>query len=293
MTSLTSSVRNAHQDFMSGLRGHDDGRRNGKRLVDQNGIPLVWSEHAEDYVPNLLSDEAVKYANSLDSETIEHTIKSLQDCWQFDGVLYRGQVGIAELSKELLLNGKSRTQDSWVDHYKQAKPKGEFHIGDMPLHHAIFTALLNQKDKPESTEAREFIRAQMRSKWLMTSTRIVYQPKGKDKVIHGFGTSEEYLLEEDIVNPNRLLGSADSKALEAILGSGDLAKVKEVYNYINRTNAYIWGVNSKPDSVIEMVAGFNANSGRANLNCDGSPANANPALGVRFVAQKNFRGQKK
>jgi hypothetical protein len=209
-------------------------------------------------------------------------INSNQDFWTISGVNYRNGIYDVDLAKSLLNSGKSNNQEDWADYSEIARMSGDFHVGDMPLYHAVFTSLFNQKDKPESEEARAFIQKQMREKYLMTLTRIAYQPKGKDKVIHNFGTTQKYELEEKIVGKDRIIESGDNLALTVLLGDSDIDRIKSVYNWINWTDTYIYRLNSKPSSVDESVAGFVANSDGADLSCYWGPADSGSSLGVRL-----------
>jgi hypothetical protein len=225
-------------------------------------------------------------------QTNPANFQNLGDYWRVQ-VNYRNGICTADLSKSLLDNGNAKTQEQWAEYRKIAEPKGEFYTGDMPLYHAIFTALFKQKDRPESEEARVIIQKQMRKKWLMTLTRIAYQPNGKDKIIHNFGTNQKYELDEKIVGPDRILEFGDGSALTALLGDGNINQIKSIYNWINGTDTYLWRINSKPKSVDERVARFRANSNWASLNCGGLPAVSDASLGVRLASPVGRAGAPK
>ena len=208
-------------------------------------------------------------------------IQSTKDYWQIPEVEYKGETSIYDLAKTLLDNGNAKTQDKWAEHRKIAEPKGYFYLADMPLYHAIFTAAFKQPNSNQKEEIRRFIQEQIRSKYPITLTRIQYTPKGKDKIIHNFGTNEQYDLEEYIAGPDRKIESEDRNALNALLGTDNINEINEVYNWINNKPIYIWRVNEKPEQIEERVAGFIANSDRFNLNCSGSPQGSYEGLGVR------------
>ena len=209
-------------------------------------------------------------------------IHSIDDYWRIEGVNYKGKIKTINLAQQLLPN---MTQDKHAEYREQAISKGEFYTGDMPLYHAVFTALFNQKDKPESEQARQFIKKSMREKWLMTLTRIAYQPRGKDKIIHNYNTKDEYSLEENIVGEDRFIEDADRSALKALLGTDNIQEIKNIYNWINETDTYIWRINSKPNKVDERVARFGADSDRADLDCYRYPDGRYPSLGVFTCAE--------
>ena len=243
------------------------------------------------------SKKPAKKGNPLN---IPANINSTADYWNIEGVNYKNKFYSVQLAKSLLDNGNAKTQAQWAEYSVLAKQNGSFYTGDMPLYHAVFTSLFKQKDnsksKKEIEEARAFIQKQMREKYLMTLTRIPYQPIGKDKIIHNYRTNEEYELNEDIVGPDREIITGDKKALTAILGTDDIDEIKSVYKWINQTPAWIWRVNSKPKNINERVAWFVAGTGRAVLNCDRVPDYSDASLGVRVVVRpkgdaKNSAGQ--
>ena len=210
-------------------------------------------------------------------------IAGAADFWRINNVFYRNVNCTIDLAKVLLDNGSSKTQSKWIEYSRQAKAKGDFYVGDMPLYHAVFTALSKTQSK-DAEEAKEFIRSQMRSKWLMTLTRIKYMPKEKDEAIHNFGMDDEYTLKGVIVGQNGFIESGDSDCLEALLGTGNISEINKVYQWLNGTNVHIWRLNSKPKNIDERVAGFNAYSGRADHDCDEVPGYSVSSLGVRKVA---------
>ncbi len=236
----------------------------------------------------LAKSEKTNKTPKNENKNSDINIQSIDDYWQIQGVNYMNEIKTINLAQQLLPN---MTQDKHAEYREQAISKGEFYTGDMPLYHAVFTALFNQKDKPESEQARQFIKKSMREKWLMTLTRIAYQPRGKDKIIHNYNTKDEYSLEENIVGEDRFIEDADRSALKALLGTDNIQEIKDIYNWINGTDTYIWRINSKPNKVDERITRFDAVSDRADLDCDWDPAYRDPSLGVCVMreahSQKN------
>ncbi len=204
--------------------------------------------------------------------------------WEIQGVEYKNKIHTVNLLKSLLDQGSLKTQEDWAQYSIQAKAKGEFCTGDMPLQHALFTALYYQKDNPELEQAREFIKENMRNRWLTTLTRIVYQPTRKDKIIHNFQMPDQYELKENIVGKDRKIISDDKPSLKALLGTDNINQIKQVYNWINQTPTWIWRLNSKPGSIDERVAWFSALSDGAGLVCDRRPQGSDASLGVFVCA---------
>ncbi len=230
----------------------------------------------------LAKSEKTNKTPKNENKNSDINIQSIDDYWQIQGVNYMNEIKTINLAQQLLPN---MTQDKHAEYREQAISKGEFYTGDMPLYHAVFTALFNQKDKPESEQARQFIKKSMREKWLMTLTRIAYQPRGKDKIIHNYNTKDEYSLEENIVGEDRFIEDADRSALKALLGTDNIQEIKDIYNWINGTDTYIWRINSKPNKVDERVTRFDAGSGRADLACGRGPDGGDPSLGVFTCAE--------
>ena len=232
-----------------------------------------------------LNKEAEKEKSAQSAPKTQAGTQTSLDSWRISGVNYKGKLCDVDLAKTLLDNGNTKTQDEWGEYYKSAKQTGDFYTGDMHLYHAVFASLFNQKDKLESGEARAFIQKSMREKDLMTLTRIAYQPKGKDKIIHNYNTADQYEISEDIVGKDRAIIGGDSNTLTALLGDGDINKIKSIYNWINQTDTFIWRLNSKPKSINERVVRFLASSGRAGLGCSGNPSSRDSSLGVCLCAE--------
>ena len=224
--------------------------------------------------------------------TAHGNVTSLAEHWEIPNVEYRNGIYTVNLAKSLLENGNAKTQSDWIEYSKEAIQRSDFYVGDMALQYAMFKALSMQSN-PESLEARDFIKKQMREKWLTSTTRLKYNSKGKDEVVHNYGMPNELKLEVELVGPDRFVEASDSSLLEVLLLDKDVKRVNDVFNFINGTNAYIWRLNSKPKKTDERVAGFGAGSVRAGLFCNWSPGNAGSSLGVFAVLDGEARGQKK
>ena len=212
-------------------------------------------------------------------------IPNAGDFWTIPNVNYRNGIFTVEFSKSLLDSGNAKTQDDWAAYSEQARKSNGFYTGDMPLYHSLFDALHSQKDNPQSEEARQFIQESIKEKYISTLTIIQYQPKGKDKIIHDYKTSDQYSIDEVIVGEDRFMKKADDKALIALTGFKS-EKLNEIYQWINGTNGYIWRLNSKPVKVDERVARFYAFSDWVVLGCDRDPDVLCRSFGVR-LARKN------
>ena len=109
---------------------------------------------------------------------IEHTLAETKqaeipasDFWTIPNVSYRGNASPWDLFKKLL---PSRTQQQHAEH-RNSVQEVESVTADMPLYHAIFNALFEQKDALEFAEsARKFIQGAIRQRFPNTLTRIAY-----------------------------------------------------------------------------------------------------------------------
>jgi len=218
-------------------------------------------------------------------------ISTIGDYWKVSGVNYRNGVHTLDLAKTLLENGTAKTQNDWASYSESALAQNEFRTPDYPLFYGLVKALYSAKD--DSTKAQEveevknFLKDTSRARWLMTLTRIAYQPSGEDIITHNFGTREKYEEKTDFVGLDGLLtDKATPASCKALLGSDNVQEISNVFQWLNGTNTYIWRVNSRPNQLIERVARFGAGSGRAALNCDRNPSYSDESLGVRAASPK-------
>lgn len=212
--------------------------------------------------------------------------------WTIDNVPYRGSVYTVDLLKELAHGGVTHTQDEWAEHYKVTKDENGFHAPDYPILYGVFKALRTSKDDPTQSamveEARTFLQNTARAKWLMTLSRIKYKPSGLDTVIHNYGTTDQHSTDTDFIGKDEYLkDTSNATPYRVLLQTGEsVEEIDKVFQWLNKTGAYLWRVNNKPSAEQDRVAGFDAYSGRAGLGCGGDPQVSNSALGVR-LAQKN------
>lgn len=234
----------------------------------------------------------------LEKEPETHThsnigVEGNNDFWRIAGVQYRGGIHTVDLMKKLLKDGASNTQTDWASHYETARQNGEFHTPDYPLFYGALRALYSARDDGTQAEeiekARAFLKSNARARWLMTLTRIKYQPSGLDEVIHNFGTNDQYGGSVDFIGPDEWLkNTSNSEPYQVLLGTqDDIEQINAVYKWLNETDVRIWRLNSKPDSTSERVAGFFAGSGGAGLGCVGVPSDSSVSLGVREARAKN------
>jgi len=208
------------------------------------------------------------------------------DFWTIPGVNYRGNVVDVQLLKNYLDNGNAKTQDDWARYSEQARAKGEFYLPDYPLFFATLERAYALKTDATIEEMRKKVQKLSRAKWLMTTTRIKYANKGKDKIVHNYGMSDPQKLEEPFVGADGTIPSGSPETLyQKLLGTqSSVANINSVFKWLNGTDAYMYRVNSKPNKLDERVAaGFDADSDWAYFDCDRIPTNTNTGLGVRYA----------
>ncbi|MFH1311121.1 MAG: hypothetical protein ABIH65_01815 [Nanoarchaeota archaeon] len=197
-------------------------------------------------------------------------------------VSYRGKTGNYRLFEQMT---PKMSQAKLAELYESEKQKGNPYPTDMPLIWAIATKgyELRNENSLEAEKLRQFLRTGFRQ-YPNTLTRIIYNPSEKDKIIHNYKTSDEYSFDSKVVGPDSFIDKlADMNVLEQILGTKDVIKINEVSQWINRTNSFIWRLNSKPSQKEERVARFVAYGSRLYLDCDGDPLYGDPAFRVLKV----------
>ena len=195
------------------------------------------------------------------------------------GVVDRGETGTYRVFENMT---SSMTQDQLSELYETKNQKGNPHPVDSVLHFAIPLAAYNLKNESpnEAEKLRQFLRQGFRQ-FPNTLTRAIYNPSGKDKIVHNHGTSDEYSSDAEIVGPDGLIAKIpDKKILESLLGTDDIDKINEVSNWINGTNSYLWRLNSKPKNKEERVIGFCVGGDGFGLDCGRSPIVGYPAFRV-------------
>ena len=217
----------------------------------------------------------------LISPVVPITSKNSAEFWSIDGVSYRGNFYTVDLGKKLLDDGNSHTQDEWAIRAKEEMPKGELYTPDYPL----FYGIVKSAKVAGLEDVRTFLKDTSRAKWLMTLTRIQYAPKGKDTLIHNYGTNDVYQTHADFIGKDDLIkNTLCTQAYQALLGTSDsIQEINSLFQWLNETDTYIFRVNARPKKNIdERVAWFDAYSAGAGLYCDGDPSGSYSSLGVRL-----------
>ena len=210
-------------------------------------------------------------------------IHTTENFWTIEGVLYRGKVHAVDLAKTLLDKGAAKTQDQWIDYTREARERNDFYLPDFPLLHGIVTRLYEQRSQAGVEAIRAQVQAWTREKWLMTTTRIRYNPQGEDKVIHNYTLPDEERIDTSFVGPDEWIkGSTTPEAVQVLLGtSQSMQEINTVYRWLNGTDTYLYKINTKPSQPDERVARLIAYSDMVRLGCYRDPRNLNSGLGVR------------
>jgi len=202
--------------------------------------------------------------------------------WEIPEVFYRGEARTYRLFEKMT----SRiTQDRLAEFHEQEKAKGNPCPTDMPLICAIGTRAytLKNENPKEAERLRNFLQAGFQ-KYPTTLTRIIYNPSGEDKIVHNHGTSDEYSIDAKVVGPDDWIKKIpDKNVLEKLLGTSNIKQINKVSQWLNKTNTYLWRLNSKPKTKDERVAEFGADDGWLVLSCDGLPLYERPAFRVLQV----------
>lgn len=160
--------------------------------------------------------------------------------------------------------------------------EGGFHALSMLEHFDLIADMYALRNAGGDIEkARQFVRNAMGKSFPNTLTRLLYQPEGKDKIVHGYGTKSPIEKQANLVGPaGEIVEVLTPEASLALTGRSP-EEVAELMQYINGTPTYVWRLTAKPESVDERVAGFDANPGGAVLFLNGYPRGSIPLLGVR------------
>ena len=220
----------------------------------------------------------------------DFSLEDLTDFYRINGVNYRNEAYQVDLKKDLLENKAQKTQDEWIGYTKNAMQNNEFYVGDMPLYHSLFQTLFKNKDnaqfKDNIEEARKFLHKMCKSDWFVTLSRIKYKTQGKDIITHNYGLQDKIEIQEDIIGDDGFISQLNpQKELKAVLGSDNINKINQVYNWISEKEAYIWRLNDKPKQDAERIVGFSSVVDRFGLSWEWGwewgPAVSYGAFGVR------------
>ena len=238
-------------------------------------------------VESRVIEKAVEKAKAQYAGRKAFSIEDLTDFWKISGISLRDEAYAVNLSKTL---SPSKTQDEHAEQRILAEKAHDFYTPSFPELYAIISCLEqnkdNQKYQDEITNVRAFIKDSALKTWLMTLTRIQYNPQGEDIVIHNYKQPSQYELPVHFIGPDGAVLSADNseKPVQALLDTNQsLQEVNEAFRWLMDVDAYIWRLNSKPQQTDERVAGFVAYSRGVSLSCGRDSHNPYSALRVSLL----------
>ena len=227
--------------------------------------------------------DAIKYCLSQMSYAPQITIAQSDGFYSIQGVVYRDGLYTADISKQLLEFSGVKTQKEWAEYSKLAKENNRFFTPDFPLFYSILKAAYSSIDTKTKEDLRKTIKKLSREHVLTTLSSPVYKPNGLDEIIHNFNMEGRYSNKLNLVGPDGWVKDSNNNFCQYLLGAKDNNhQINSVFKWLNETDAYIWRLNQKPEKIEKRVAGFNAYSGGAYLNCNWNPSFSYSSLGVRL-----------
>lgn len=221
------------------------------------------------------------------------SIESLADRYRLHEVPvpYHEGLSVVDISKALLDNGKNHTQREWVTLTRE----GPWRIPSGPLYHAVCSSALYANEEHPDDSQRAFIDTIKKMlatdvrKGSMTSTRILYNSKKEDTVVHNFGYDDERKISQNIVGPDGFVNKDCSfgSAIEALLGTEDCEKVRTVYSWLVGKESYLWRFKQKPQHDQERALVLGVNNVRFYIYADVDLYGSRPARGVVVRGAKN------
>lgn len=217
------------------------------------------------------------------------TLTEQDDRYVLNPVFYRGELYRVGLSKKLLDNGDSHTQDAWLATLKDSP----WHVPSGPLMLNIVNKLYEERAGEYAKiikKVQGILRKDFKDNWMSTSTRVRYTASGLDEVTHDYGTNEEWSVEADVVGPSLWVDAQSNcgESLDALLGTNHVEHLTTLTQWLNKQNPYLWRVNNRPQSeaVRALVLGV-IDSNSFYVYADGFIDDVRPVRGV--ASQKIFQ----
>lgn len=170
--------------------------------------------------------------------------------------------------------------EQMAEFYETEKEKGN----PLPANSIKVYNIMNAAVQSENSSLINHLSKVLKNNWINALSIAQYSPvKGENGVFHNWNTSDEFFKQGIIYGPDSNLEELDSRQrgfLELILGDKNLKNLKEVSHRINKTPFYVWRFNPKPYEKIQRSVGFDANSGRLDLNANWNFSGEDPAFRV-------------
>ena len=214
-------------------------------------------------------------------------IEEQSDRYLLSPISYNNGVYQVGLSKKLLDNESTHTQEEWTNLLQNT----EWRLPSGPLMLGIMTALYNERTGAHADaikKIQKLLRKDFKDNWMTTGTRIKYNASGIDEVIHEYNTPDEYTVEADIVGPQDWVTptSGFEDSIDTLVGMRDLALLEKVSQWGSVKKPYLWRYTNKVDDVWALVLGVYDDDGFI-INASGVGINYDrPARGV--AAREKF-----
>jgi len=172
------------------------------------------------------------------------SVEDVGDRYLLRNVQYSDGLYSCGIIKSLLDGGNIKTQNEWVALTKDSEAK----LGSVPDWFAIMFALYDNKEGTYSSfveKVKDLLIEDFdpRKPWMTTSTSIVYNSSGKDKVIHNKGYETEFSIEENIAGNSGNVETGLEHIVKPICGSEDIAKIQKVIKWITGKKTYLYQIN--------------------------------------------------
>lgn len=144
---------------------------------------------------------------------VTFSITEDEEFYIINGVKINDKLKTVKWTKELLDEGKSYTQDQWVEQTKER----EVRLASLPTYIATIITLYdnrnvqdqNQKDLVEKVRKMFETDFDPQKPWMMTSTRIIYATQGPDRISHDYGyDNESEVNDQEITGPNNWINQS-------------------------------------------------------------------------------------
>ncbi|MBT3404643.1 hypothetical protein HN832_03105 [archaeon] len=214
--------------------------------------------------PEVREEEERNVPQTIEAEAY-FTIPNVED---------RGEISTYRLMKQMT---PSMNQDALAEYSERGKRNGNPYACASNTLWAIFEASTKLEGKINPEEYHNLI--QFIQSWMRQSpntlSRIVYMPEGEqDKVIHNYGTSDEYTLEGDLVGRSSWIGDIpphETQSLSLVLGTNDIQRLDRISQKLIKSPTYLWRFNSRPREKYVGVVRLGNDSRRIILACQRDP----------------------
>jgi hypothetical protein len=218
-------------------------------------------------------------------------IEELPDRYRLHNVHYGLGLFVVDWSKNQLDNAQFKTQDNWL---KWLKGK-EWKLPDALLYNAVVFEMYHWREHSDSAQRKmiEEFRKLLEDKWIMTCTRLEYNPDGKDIVIHNFGYEGKPKIKTSLVGTSNVLVSSNEVSQEmicAILGIEDKKMIDEVYTWLSTKRPYVYRLEEPPQNkdLGVVVLGRYVDSNQFLIDLDDDFYVNGRAFGVAVTGAREF-----